>query len=166
MQLPLWRCEWGLAGLWILDSGTDRNRKMSWKPINTRTFNFYKLKYRHKYRHLVVSCRFIELWSNLVSLLLPSYSAHLKLYLHPTPSKFQPIETPPTPYHHLLAMGLLPPFTLYFAQTMSLRKAPLAFWNVLGGVYINFWRGCERSNLVIVVNMITIINEPISTLSN
>ena len=85
---------------------SDRNRKIACKPINIRTFNFYKLKYRHKYRHLVVSCRFIEICSNLESLLLPSYSAHLKLYLHPTPSKFKPSQTPPTPYSPLLAMGL------------------------------------------------------------
>ena len=146
MQLPLWRCEWGLAGLWILDSGTDRNRKMSWKPINARTFNFYKLKCRHKYRHLVVLCRFIELWSNWVSLLLPSYSAHLKLYLLPTPSKFQPSQTPPTPYPHLLALGLPSAFAYYFAQTTSLRKAPLLFEIRMPGVYINFGKGCERSH--------------------
>ena len=39
---------------------------------------------------------------------------------------------------------------------MGLRKAPLAFWNALAGVCINFGKGCERSYLVIVVNLITI----------
>jgi hypothetical protein len=42
--------------------------------IEYKDFQFLKLKYRHKYRYLWVSCRFIELWSNLVSLRLPSHS--------------------------------------------------------------------------------------------
>jgi hypothetical protein len=31
---------------------------------------------------------------------------HFKLYRHPTPSKVHPNHTPPTPYPHLLALGL------------------------------------------------------------
>jgi len=58
------------------------------------TFNFYKLKYRHKYRHLVVSCRFIELWGNLVSLRMPSHPTHFKLY-RPLPLS---ISRPPRPH--------------------------------------------------------------------
>ena len=56
--------------------------------------------------------------------------------LHGGASKFQLNQTPPTPYPHLLRLGLPSAFTLYFAQTISLRKAPLAFWNALaGGIY-------------------------------
>ena len=51
------------------------------------------------------------------------YDSNLKA----TPSKFHPNLTPPTPYHHLLAMGLPSAFAYYFAQTMGLRKAPPCF---------------------------------------
>jgi hypothetical protein len=41
--------------------------------------------------------------------------------------KFPPSQTPLTPYPHLLALGLPSAFAYYFAQTMSLRKAPFFF---------------------------------------
>ena len=62
------------------------------------------------------------------------------------PSKLPPSQTPPTPLPHLLAMGLPSTFAYYFAQTMSLRKAPFILEMDLAGVYINFRKVCERSH--------------------
>jgi hypothetical protein len=37
-------------------------------------------------------------------------------------SRFQASQTPPTPYPHLLAMGLPSTFAYYFAQMIGMRK--------------------------------------------
>ena len=85
--------------------------------------------------------------------LMPNRCSHSSRFaLRPaTPSNFQPSQTPPTPYPHLLAMGLPSTFAYYFAQRISLRKAPLAFWNVLGGAIYKFWEWMRRFVLKLMV---------------